>query len=525
MQLFYIALTGISLTSSHASPANSNQAIQDFLATQKIIRILADDSPGFGNQAASYSLLNRLRSMGYKGLVQFYYLEEARDKIITLFNLPENLPDNYLDVSRNVELIKINDDVWEDPEQITPHRVKADLKTGLGMTGGLDRSPDSCTTNQSNANENRPFCNYAKIFNVTRFIRFTPYVYHDADINFPYPGYIDTKLYFDNVDQKKLLHDADKFFVVPVPSLNDAKAYLNDNHLGQQVLQQKPALQTLIDGMEKHLFNVLPIYGYTIRKEHRGENEPEYGYFPANILQIITAARYAQLNGPKNYFPLILAVFYDYKEEAKQLMEMIRNDRWPKKYEKEVAGIRQTIKSLNLAQAFFIADISDSKAIEQINTLKSGQILLLSMGSLPKTVFEGIYNHVDSNIWPPIREGANSFNSLILTGKTHFRCRRMPPSFAEKIDVWEMGIEKIEDPNLRSDLTYLYNPNYGFCQVMASWQHEPSLYAKLGGLIINAQDPQSSIAKYFKNLQHQALKPENDRIRNALIAALTNINK
>lgn len=502
--LLCILLNVVCFSLSYATviPAKKYSTVEEFLADQKVIRIAADNTPGFGNQAASAALISRLRQMGFKGQFEFIYANLTTAKIVTLFDLPQNIPDVYFDAKDGIQFIKLK-------EFINRHKNKLNEVDALSMIGrdddfgcGLARKDgidvehgmdELDCWNEANLLDVQVHASVSPFYKETNLLR----VRNDPDHK-PYPQE----------------GSENKFFVMPVSDLNQAKDYLNNDPRGQALLKQKPALATFIDGMEKQTFNTLPVYGWTVQLGVHDE-EDIYGYFPGNILQIIAGARYAQLNGSANFRkPLIIPVFYNYEKEATQLLKLVHSENWGE-YEKPGAEqARATIKELNLADALSVASISDPNTIQRIQELKPGKILLLWLGPLPKNVFDGLYNYTNTNVWPQIREGANSFNSLILTGRPHIHCGYG----------WEIGYDLVADPALKSQLENFYEGNGGFCEGMKTWQENSNIYQDLGNLIIEASDPKSSFAMYFQQLKAEALKKENDRIRYALEGVLKIIN-
>jgi len=226
------------------------------------------------------------------------------------------------------------------------------------------------------------------------------------------------------------------------------------------------------------------------------------GCFPGNILQIITAARYAQLNGPQSFHkPLVITVYYHYEKEAAQLVNLIQAQDSGQDEQPGIKNLRNTIAELRLANHFSIASSENSTTKNLLKHLKNDEIILLSLGPLPKKIFDGLFNYTNTNIWSPIREGNNSFSSLILTGRPHLRCGRN----------WELGGWGMQDRSLQQTFASLYN-NIGFCRGMTTWDKNKNLYQDVGELLIEANDTQSSLSRYFVDMKKMVTHPKNSRI-------------
>src|SRR3990167_5621244 len=122
---------GFSICCSFSYAAQKYTTVEAFLAAQKVIRITADNTPGYGNQAASAALVSRLRNMGFKGKFEFIYANLTTSKIITLFDLPQTIPDDYYDSKDNIEFIKLK-------EFINRHKNKTNEFIDLSITGATD---------------------------------------------------------------------------------------------------------------------------------------------------------------------------------------------------------------------------------------------------------------------------------------------------------------------------------------------------------------------------------------------------
>ncbi len=494
--------------STHAFAASKYNSAEEMVADQKTIRVLMDETPGFGNQSATINMMNRLRQMKFQGTFEFIYPVSETAKVISLFNLPKSLPDIYYyeDKQKN-KITFIREDTYINQlinNKITP--------ATLGITGAHDSDEES-------ACEELPACNkYAQNFadftNTTVFVELQPW------FNYPERSSIDIQ----HAGKHLPIDPPGKFLVFPVANFADAKDYLANDPDGKELSQKNPALSTFIAGIEQQNFNVLPIYGYTFQKKYNDEEYDSY-VFPYNIIQAITAARYAQLNEPtKAHKPIIIAVFYDYTQEIAELTKLIYLDNWGE-YEKHGANYaREALNKLSLKNPniFLTAAIADADASKKIQSLQPGQILLLSMGTLPKIVFDGIYSHDSSNIWPQIREGESSLSTLILKGRPQLRCGTFPPESSGYHTLWEPGFDLVKDAELKQRLTNFYGKD-GFC-TDDSWIENPTIYQAAGEFIIESMNTNSSFSHYFTDLKTEALKPQNDRIYRGLETALAIIN-
>lgn len=483
-----------SIISVHATAANKQfSSVDDFIAEQKIIRISMDVTPGFGNQASSMNVMNYLRMRGFTGTFEVIYARSEKDKITTLFDLSPTIPDDYFDSAHNIRYLQVGKYI----ARLKNHQLK---NVTLGMNGGEFAGEDlfncySAEVRETHIDFDNPIChNQAKFANVEMF----------ADVN-PFIGRQSYLSFYNQENSIALPESKTKFFVMPVSDLKQAKHYLEEDPKGPILLQQKLALKSLIEGIENNKFNLFPLYGYSLIHGNQNKNG---GYFPSNILQILAGARYAQIKGSAFLNrPLIIPIFYNYEKEALILKNLLHRDYWGE-YEKPGVEIeRKVIKRLGLADALQFASISDVDAFRKIEMLQPGQMLLLSMGFLPKTVFDGIYTAHARNVWPQIREGATSFNSLILTGRAHFRCTDY---YMQDHPSWEIGYDRIQNLALKQRFIKFYNE---FCAADdAIWLKHENTYQQLGQFIIESLDNYSALSQYFKTLKSEALKPKNDKI-------------
>ena len=488
---------------SGASFAVKFTSVESYIQAQSLIRVAMDDAQGFGDIVASVNMMDDLRKYGFQGTFEVIYPDASANKLAMLFGLPDTLPAVYEDTRDKIRFMKFSE---------FKHRANNHLldKAGLGITGALFES--SGTWQPLLADKN----NLATALNVEKFIWLNPWL---------------EKMYGNQVysiDQAspQVIDNADTFITMPVATLQQTKDYLLHDPNGQALLAKNPGMQTLMGAIETQHINFFAVYGWTITK--RFNQEYEHDSSPGNILQVILGARYAELNGPAAYRnkPLVIAVFYDYHEEMAQLQKDIYSANWGSDEISGASQARDAIKKLGLAApgVFIMASLSDPNTASIISQLKAGQILLLSMGALPKIVFDGLYTQTGPNIWPPLREGPNSFDSLILSGKPHFRCGNTASGPLR----WERGYDEIPDTAFRQRLKDFYDPEgtspdnnqKHFCHGIHTWEQRGDIAEIYGQFIIDADDPGSGISRYFQALKRSAEDKENDRLYRVLETAL-----
>ncbi len=494
------------LTSRHAFAAEPYSSIEELIANQKLIRVVLDSGPNFGNQTSSINLMKRIEALGFHGTFEVIYPDDITDKVITLFNLPKQIPSYYEYKNDDKGVIHFIN-YTEYFNRLKNNQIPS---ITLSVTGALENDKmHGCLENKECA----PYAfdhKFAEFSNSQLFLAMNPWFTSATSPEDTAADYI----YTWNAAPKEISSKG-TYWIYPHADYDQAKNYLNSH---PELTTEKPALKPLIAAIDAKTINVLPVYGYEILKY-----DYDYGNFPANIIQIITGARYAQLHGASDYNkPLVITVYYNYEKEANELMQFISAANTNNHSENPgLESMKETIKTLGLNQpnVFSVATISDPATINKIKQLKSGQILLISMGSLPNTVFDGLYTYIANNIWPQIREGQNTLNNLLLTGKPHFRCREQ----------WEPRLDLITDTSLKTRLEDFYtmgqNAKPGFCSGINSWTNNDKVYQNFGELLISSNDTNSSFSRYFADLKIDAMKPKNDRIHFALEEVLKLVNE
>jgi hypothetical protein len=519
--------------------ANKYQSVEGMLSAQKTIRVLMDLSPGFGNQAATINMMNRLRQMHFSGKYEVIYPDDMQEKIISLFNLPKTLPAvyHYEDANQNkidfillsyyfkqlknnlVESIPLAisgahdwDEIDNCPDEqndtkLSPlakrnFRIKRNLQAGNG---------NRQVASQSNC---EVYTNFAKFMKADVHVQLQPWYFQDPEEG----DYIAIPS-----SAKIKIMPKGKYWIYPFAQFADAKNYLEQTKEGRGFAVQRPGLSSLINQISQQKINFMSVYGFDFQKKYNYPAEHDYP-FPQNILQVLTAARFTQMSGGELSKPLIVAVYYDYKAEINELKSLLGSANWG---EYEIIGGQQARAAIHAVgldnpQIFSLASLDDADVSQKINSLAPGQILLLSMGPLPKVVFDGLYSHTGSNIWPAIREGEGSLSLLLQTGKPHFRC--VGYYRTEVLSSrWEPGFDLVKDSKLKNAMLSFYQDN-GFCDVN-SWKKNPDIYKQLGNFIIDAKNPSSLLSQYFSDVKADSLILKNDRIHRGLEEAMKIMNK
>lgn len=481
--------------------SQQSDKLTPFLLAQNKIRVVIDDAGNYGNQAASYNLILKIRQLGFRGKFEIVYFDDVKDKIIKIFNLLKSDSDNFNSTEHGIEFIGLN--------SFLKKRANGEVDPlALGVSGAVDAKPKDWSKEILDDN-------FANVLNVDSFVLFSPYYNIDDMCN--------TKIYLRN-HKKPVMQDksCQKMLITPIASFSDASDYLFHSQQGQDILRTYPGLKSLIKSIDNKSINFQSLYGWTLRES------------PSNLLNIILGASYAQMYGGDHLKkPLIMGAFFDLQynnlflekhdilvTNEDVLLNLIFKNCWSDYNHFPGADrVKRAIKNLDLRNRLKIINNLNEETQKIIDNLQPNEILLVTLPSLPKKIFDGLYTHHESNILPPVREGASSLTSLLsVTGKPHIHCRSLSD--------WEINLNDA-DAQLRSRLEKLNNvicrEFYGFPLSFQSW-NDDNLSELVGNYIIDAMNPNSELAKYFVKLKQEALHSDNDRITSDLNSALDLLN-
>jgi hypothetical protein len=479
------------------------KTLKDFFTSASLARATADSAAGNGNQVSTLNIIQFVRKHGFQGVIEFIYPPEMQTKISDLFALPPSIPSNYFEPSLNISFIQY------------PKYVDA-LLAGTVQPAAFAFSGASCSSSPiynyavATAIQSAQYnlVNMARFTNADFFLCYSPFLAIESRNMAGYMEGLDNKIVLTNPDETVIQQGTGKKFIrAAYPSLDEVRGYLEQSARGQRTLVRNPALPMFMDYMEKKKVNVMNLYGYTIAFQH--------DHNPSNIFQILLGARQAQLSNVATFQkPLVLAVYYNYTHEINYLHDAIFRNHWAKSSSQidnpwsfdstnhDEAGLKklqQLIHDMGLRDNFFTGHLYEHDVMQRISALQERQIFVLSMGSLPHPVMNGLFPYPTD--FPPVREGANSLNLLAQTGLAHVRC----------MNSWEVGYE-LAEPELKTWLSSFYNK---FCSSgnrhYKEWPEDYNVVSMLSTLIINAKNATSAVAKYFKRIQAEAVQPK-DRI-------------
>ena len=474
-------------------PTITNQAeyLTQFLQTQTRIRVVMDDAGNFGNQASSFNLMQRIRSMGFRGLFEVVYFAGAKNKIFQLFHLQTSEETVFYSKDHGTAFI-------ERDYFIKLLEAGNITKVTLGVTGATDLSPDAWGVNSVTSQ------NFADALNVDGFVRFSPYYNMDDMCN--------TEIYLRGADQPIIQQaSCQNMLITPIANLAMARYFLQYHPIGKMTLQTYPALSSLIARIDDQSINFQSLYGWTYRES------------PSNLLNAVLGAAYAQAyGGSELQKPLIIGAFFELdRPSAYHAMNgkndiknsdifngLVWNDDWDLYNTAQgAAKVKESIKTLSLRERLRILTLDDPKTAETIASLKQYEILLISIPKMSKMLFDGIFTHHGKNILPPGREGAGSLTSLLsVTGRPHLHCRS---EFEWEIN-FELATPAMQE-SLRKLNSYICPQKFYEDLKFTTWK-TVRVDEAIGKFIIASHNFSSPVSTFFARLKDDALRPANDRI-------------
>ena|SRR5579862_3528893 len=484
----------------------SLEQIKNLFAQQNIIRIFIDSMPfGYGNQASNKNLMKKIRQLGFSGKFDVIYFnaatmknsknEPTKAKLARLFDLPSNFSDLYYDEVNNIEFI----------EAATFHSKKSEmdkvlfsfsgsqLSFCLDAFGNKKLSPDIVEMGDDGFHFKEANCRKeADIFVSTLFINVQPYYGSTPGNQAPVVKFVKST----SEQMIPFAKGAKQFFITPTETLDDAFSFIETSKTFKG--SNYPSLKRFMLGLSAQEFHTIPIHGWPVQLLEKNPNMNTNGhqdYFPGKILHYICGAAQALADDPTlAKKPLIIPVFYDYEEELEIIKNIIMKNDWGnyKNWQKRHPDAALYLKSLDLKNKFKVANLKDKNAILEMNELQPGEIMLLSTGKQPQTLFNGLYLDAGGTALTHVFEGENTRNALLSS-------RHKPFLRSEPWNLDNFGLK----PNKQLQKKYdAYDSNKDFL-IQSKW---------IADFILAAQKNNSEIKEYFDYIYDEALNPENDRI-------------
>ena len=489
-------------------------SLEEFISQQKIIRVLFDYGSNFGNQAATFNLIEWLRKvMKFTGTIEAVYPTEVSDTIAKLINVPlEKINANaglYYDENLNIKFITSNHFI----ELTQQNKIEI---VALSLSGAVDMATPVAFMQGAQGNM-APLAriNFANFLQTDIFIKFSPY-HGDKGVGYKY--HLDTRFHLkDNPVVVVQQNSRYKVLRPPIANLEQAKQYLINEPKGQKLLTEKPALTDLIDAVENKKINFVPAYGVPLLMP------PDL----PNLLNVIVGAAYAQKNGPeKLHKPLIIASFFHMQPMVKATLDKIFIENNWEAFGEHASTLefKALVQELDLIGKVITVDLTDKTAGEKIRQLEPGKLLALFMGRLPKLMFDALF----TNNLVAVLEGASALTNVLATDSAYLHCGN-----SEK---WNTYIH-LASKELQQRLTRLneilcdQEPVSGQVEFKAlpkreNWQPREAVEL-VGKIIIALQNPKSPESRFFQRVQKYAANPANQRIEISLQTAmyLNNIPK
>ena len=461
------------------------ESLELYLKSQSLIRVLVDNGANFGNQAANVNLVRWLRASGYEGKIELIYAMRSSNevdegnigdkKIALLFDLPMDILKGkpaYYSPSLKIEFIEINEFL----ARLSQDKV---FDVGLSFTAASDPTNPEWYLERT-ANTSLPVSldlyNYANFMRANIFIKLSPY-WHQDNLRH------DTQLFIKDQPLPIILEGSQsQMLITPLPDLKAAIDYTLNTSAGLRTVVKYPGLPHLLTRIQSEAIDFMPIYGITIRES------------TANFYKIIDAVSRARTSSVITR-PLILGLFFEIEEPFLD------------EFKKHVKTLNDFFKKVKVKYRLRMLSLSSADSIQQLNHLQITDIVVLRIGAVPKIIFDSIFSLNQKNMWPAVREGASSLVPVLASGRPHLHCNR------DK-EAWDIDL-KLASPDVRKKLEAV---NKNLCT--DSYISKNGEINVIIDFLFEVQKPDSPVVKFFQELKQVSLQANNDRIANALHAAM-----
>lgn len=475
-----------------------------------VIRVSLNGGMNYGNQAAVIGAMTEFRQKyDFQGYFELIYGDDSREKLLTLFDLNNSLPPIYADQTNKVIFLHLD-------------AYMARLKDGtvtrvnLGFTVGNDKTFLNSIEDPVKKNDiQRQFFFSstplnANFFATNYFITFSPYLHSKALATTQISR-------FDEVTPITIPNSEMTYLITPISSHKDVDNYFSSAK-GQSFLNQRPALSRFLSGMKNSEFDVLNVYARTVRfpikhksstTQHLGlRNENGFSSSEDNLVAILIAARYAQINGPVDRRRALIIAFPSACYEELNLVATLCTQQ-NSLLNQRIQLKNPTWNELQLENSVISADIMNPSTMYLFSQLQPNNILLLSLDKLPKVVFDWLLNYRGENSWAPVIEGMTAMHILMQSGHPFFECSDI------RQHGWTPGYLNDMSIELKERMMQLYDKDVGFCK--GAYLQQGQIHVLLGQFMLEARFFRDSPFSLFaQKLKKKVLEPKNNRISQAL---------
>ncbi len=361
----------------------------EYIKAQDSIRMAVYNSSGMGHQACTASIIRSIARWGYTGTIRLFFYDTTLTYDAPLFKKMNLLFPQYWNPLKDFTVGGLT---------VSPRSLdrKFPVEAELGILGGYDRDQDfSYMLNVKNLVVLQPF----------RWTRGADAVEREGE---------DTV----NLDELEGFYTQNRAFYMPVPTLTaEDEKILIANGKGNELEVVKAIVAAIVDPG----FNVTAVYGVTTVMSAT----PELGML--NFISGILEAQSANVkNAKKGAIVVSLGTWGG--------SPMLEEPRWDRFQEWVYAGkassglIQPDVvftawhKDRDMAGRVFV--LPDRNKIDKatidnaIATLKTGQVLVVNVGSLPQILFNYLYA---SATLPTVMEGQSTTDTALNIGQPYLK--------------------------------------------------------------------------------------------------------
>ena len=334
-------------------------AASGFLQEFETIRIGVDKAPGNGHQAASATVMKRLRQLGFRGRFEVVYAPTEKDKLEYLLSGfdPQGPSVQELPASGITAI-----------ESGSPHSGDLDW-IPLGIVGATDRFL-------------KPFWLRAE-----QLLTIQPFRWEGATLQFwrSWTSRGTTSESWESVPLRGLYHLP---LAYDLPDPEDAGAFIAEKMSATpEMLAKVPGLASIVEAADR--IETLPAYGL-------GMNEGR-----EKLLNLMRGVRYAQRKNPGRFRGGVVIPLISRLDD--QEMALLA---------------RSVAEGAALLERVFSVDVEDPDVVRRVEGLQKGDILLVRVGPVAQDVFEYLFSR---STLPPTLAGRNGANLMLLARKPFFK--------------------------------------------------------------------------------------------------------